>query len=275
MLKDVTIGQYFPGSSPLHRLDPRMKLILSIYYIVIVFLAKDIITVAVLTLLAFVLAPIGKIPIKTITKSLKPLRFILIITSFFNIFWHEGEHLLFEFKFIHIYAEGIVYAALIALRLIALLVGSSVILTYTTSPSALTDGIDRLLAPLKKLHVPVHEFSMMMTIALRFIPTLIGETDQIMTAQKARGANFETGSLISRAKALLPVFIPLFLSSVRHAGDLATAMECRCYHGGDGRTRMNRLKFHVSDYAALILMTVLCAAVIAMRFVNFPPILCL
>ena len=275
MLKDITIGQYFPGDSVLHRLDPRTKLILSLFFIVIVFLAKDLVTIAALTLVAFLLAPIGRIPIKTLTKSLKPLRFIIIITSFFNIFWHTGDILLFEFRFIHIYAEGIVYALLIALRLVALLIGSSVILTYTTSPSALTDGIDRLLSPLGRIGLPVHEFAMMMTIALRFIPTLVDETDQIMTAQKARGADFEIGSLFARAKALLPVFIPLFISSIRHAGELATAMECRCYHGGAGRTRMKTFHFAPRDAVAFVLMTLLCGAVVAMRFVPFPGIICL
>lgn len=274
MLKDITLGQYFPGNSPLHRLDPRMKIILAIYYIVIIFLAGDIITVGTITLLGFILAPIGRIPIKTLLKSLKPLRFILIFTAILNIFLHKGETAIFEFGIIHIYAEGIVYALLIALRLVALLIGTSMILTYTTSPSALTDAIDQLLSPLKLFHIPVHDFAMMMTIALRFIPTLVDETDQIMTAQKARGADFETGSLISRAKALLPIFIPLFVSSVRHAGELATAMECRCYIGGEGRTRMNKLHFHASDFVALILMSLLCVGVVFMRYLPMPEIIC-
>lgn len=274
MLKDITLGQYFPGNSFLHRLDPRMKLILSIFYIVIIFLAGDIITVGALTLLAFLLAPLGHIPVKTLYKSIKPLRFVILFTSVLNIFLHKGEIVVFEWKFIHIYAEGIVFALLIALRLVALLIGTSMILTYTTSPSALTDAIDQLLSPLKVFHLPVHDFAMMMTIALRFIPTLVDETDQIMTAQKARGANFETGSIISRAKALLPVFIPLFVSSVRHAGELATAMECRCYSGGEGRTRMNKLHFHISDLLALIFMSLICVGVVLMRFVPFPAIIC-
>lgn len=273
MIKDITLGQFFPGNSILHRLDPRMKLILTLFFIVIIFLAKDMIAVLLLTVLAFLMVPVGKIPMTTIVKSLKPLRFILIFTSFFNIFWHTGDIVLVNWKFIHVYLEGILFAVVIAVRVVALLVGTTMLLTYTTSPIALTDAIEQLLSPLKKIHIPVHEFAMMMTIALRFIPTLVEETDKIMSAQKARGADFETGSLISRAKALIPIFIPLFVSSVRRAEELATAMECRCYHGGDGRTRMNILHYHGRDFVALLLMTLLCAGIVAMWWLPLPGIL--
>ncbi len=273
MLKDVTLGQFFPGNSILHRLDPRMKLILTLLYIVIIFLAKDLIAVFLLAALSFLFVPIGKIPMRTILKSLKPLRFILIFTSFFNIFFRTGEKVLFEWHFIHIYLEGVVFTVVIAVRIIALLVGTTMLLTYTTSPIALTDAIEQLLAPLRKIHVPVHEFAMMMTIALRFIPTLIEETDKIMSAQKARGADFETGSLLHRAKALIPIFIPLFVSSIRRASDLATAMECRCYHGGKGRTRMNILHYHGRDFVALLLMVIVGAGIVAMWWLKLPAIL--
>ncbi len=275
MIKDITLGQFFPGNSFLHRLDPRTKLIMTIVYIVALFVAKDLFTVFALMILALLLAPIGKIPIITILKSLKPLRFIIILTAFFNIFWHKGEVLLFEFKFIHIYLEGIIYASIIALRVVTLLIGTSVLISYTTSPIALTDAIERLLRPLNKIRVPVHEFAMMMTIALRFIPTLIEETDKIISAQKSRGADFDTGSLVKRTKSLIPVFIPLLLSSVRRADELATAMECRCYHGGKGRTRMKELKFSYVDLIGFFLILLLLGAVIATRFIPVPDLFCL
>lgn len=275
MLKDITLGQYFPGNSVLHRLDPRMKLILTILYIVVIFLAKDLIAVSILLILSFVMVPIGGIPMKTVLKSLKPLRFILIFTSFFNIFFRTGDRLLFEWHFIHIYLEGIMFAVVVAVRIVALLVGTSMLLTYTTSPIALTDAIEQLLSPLRKIHIPVHEFAMMMTIALRFIPTLIEETDKIMSAQKARGADFETGSLLHRAKALIPIFIPLFVSSIRRASELATAMECRCYHGGEGRTRMNILHYHGRDFVALGLIVLLGVGIVAMWRLKLPSILLL
>ncbi|MBO4356231.1 MAG: energy-coupling factor transporter transmembrane protein EcfT [Clostridia bacterium] len=275
MIKDITLGQYFPGNSFLHRLDPRMKLLMAVFYIVGLFLAKDLFTIVALTLFALLLAPIGKISIKTILVSLKPIRFIIFLTAFFNIFWHKGEMLLFEFKFIHVYVEGLVYAAIIALRVIALLIGSTILISYTTSPIALTDAIERILRPLNKIHVPVHEFAMMMTIALRFIPTLIEETDKIISAQKSRGADFETGNLIQRSKALIPVFIPLLISSVRRADELATAMECRCYHGGKGRTRMKILKFRLCDLLALVFTVLFLGAVIATRFIPVSATFCL
>lgn len=272
MLKDITLGQFFPGDSIIHRLDPRMKLILAIFYIVILFLARDLFTILFLFALSLILIPISKIPMSTIVKSLKPLRFILIFTSFFNIFWGKGDTVLVNYGIIHIYLEGVLMALIVAIRIIALLIGTTLLLTYTTSPITLTSAIEQLLSPLRKIHVPVHDFAMMMSIALRFIPTLIEETDKIMSAQKARGADFETGSLLARAKALIPVFIPLFVSSIRRADELATAMECRCYHGGEGRTRMTILRYHAADFIALALITVLCAAVVASWWLPIPKI---
>ena len=251
MLKDITLGQYFPGSSLLHRIDPRMKIILTIVYIVVVFLAKNILSFALLIAFTAVLILISRIPAKIILRGLRPLLMIIAFTAVINIFWTKGDNLLLKFGFIEIYAEGLLFPALMIVRITALLAGTSVILTYTTSPIALTDGLERLLAPLKAVKLPVHEFSMMMTIALRFIPTLIEETEKIMNAQKARGADFTSGKLMERAKALVPVLIPLFVSAFRRADELAVAMECRCYRGGEGRTRMNVPHWHPRDFAVL------------------------
>ena len=260
MLSDITLGQFFPGKSLLHRLDPRIKIIIAVIYIVGIFLADSISGFLLITVFTLALIFISRISFKTIAKGMKPLLYIIIFTVIVNIFWSKGEHLLFELGFIHIYAEGLLLALLVTLRIAALLTGTSLILTYTTSPTALTDGIEKLLSPLKYLHVPVHDFAMMMTIALRFVPTLIEETDRIMNAQRARGVDFSHGNIIDRA--LIPVLIPLFLSAVRRAGDLATAMECRCYHGGDGRTRMNNTKPVFTDYAVLAVFIMFCVLVV-------------
>ncbi len=262
MIRDITIGQFFPGNSFLHKLDPRTKIILTVLYIVSVFLAKSISAFLVLILFTAGLIIISTIPPKVILKAVKPLLFVILLTAVINLFWTTGEHLLVSFGFIHIYMEGVIYASMMIIRIVTLLIGTCVILTYTTSPIALTDGIERLLSPLKVIHLPVHEFAMMMTIALRFIPTLIEETDKIMSAQKARGADFTSGSIIKRAKALIPVLIPLFISSFRRADELATAMECRCYHGGEGRTRMNILVMHKVDWLALLIMVIFGAALL-------------
>ncbi len=261
MLKDITIGQYFPGSSPLHRLDPRMKLILTILFIVATFLAENLLTVAILALTAFLLVPLGQIPLKTVLRSLKPLRWIILFTTVLNLFWVREGAALVDFYFIHIHVGGVVYAIAMALRLVALLTGTTLLLSYTTSPISLTDGLEQMLSPLKKIRVPVHEFAMMMTIALRFIPTLIEETDKIMSAQRARGADFDSGNLIQRAKALIPLLVPLFISAFRRADELAVAMECRCYSGGVGRTRLRQLKYRTGDYVTLALFVGLTAAV--------------
>lgn len=254
MLRDVTLGQYLPGNTLLHKTDPRMKLIITVIFIVSVFVSNNL--YALLAMLAFsiTLVLVGRLSPKIIFKGLKPIIFIVIFTSVVSIFWKKGENLLFSFWKIEIYEEGIMYALMIALRIIVLMVGTNVLLSYTTSPIALTDGLEQLLSPLKKIKVPVHDFSMIMTIALRFIPTLIEETDRIMSAQRSRGADFSTGSLVKRAKALIPIFIPLFASLIRRADELAVAMECRCYVGDNGRTSMNKLKYSVRDFVVLFVM---------------------
>ena len=262
MLKDITLGQFFPGNSLLHRLDPRTKIILTVVYIVGIFLADSVSAFIAVTAFTAGMVLISRISMKTVIVGMKPLVFIIAFTLIVNVFWGKGEHLLFEWWVIHIYAEGLMTALLVTIRIAALLTGTSIILTYTTSPTALTDGLERLLAPLAALHVPVHDFAMMMTIALRFIPTLIEETDKIMNAQRARGVDFSHGNLIERGKALIPVLIPLFLSAIRRASDLATAMECRCYHGGEGRTRMNTTHIRAEDIASMVIMAAFCAAVV-------------
>lgn len=265
MLKDVTLGQFFPGKSILHRLDPRIKIISVILFIVAVFTASSAVSYAFLVLLIGLMVAISGISIKTILKSIKPLLIIIIFTAITNIFWTTGDNLLVKWKFITIYAEGVRAAILMVTRLITLITGTFVLLTYTTSPMALTDAIERLTSPLKKLHVPTHEFAMMMTIALRFIPTLIEETDKIISAQKSRGADFETGSLLKRAKAIVPILIPLFISAFRRADELASAMECRLYHGGEGRTKMKVLKLKFLDLAAVLFFIAVIAAVIVIN----------
>lgn len=251
-MNDITLGQFFPGNSILHRLDPRMKLILTVVFIVAVFMAGSLLALGILAVLAFALAPIAKISPKVVLRSLKPLRFILVFMAIINVFWTKGEgDPLVSFWVIKIYGEGLLYALFVIVRIVVLLVGTTVLLSYTTSPIALTDSIEQLLSPLKKIRVPVHDFAMMMTIALRFIPTLIDETNKIMSAQKARGVDFSSGNLLARAKSLIPIFIPLFVSSIRRADELAVAMECRCYRGDVGRTRMKVLKYGARDFVAL------------------------
>lgn len=265
MLKDVTLGQFFPGKSILHRLDPRIKILSVILFIVAVFTATSAVSYAFLALLLAGMIAVSGISIKTIMKSIKPLLIIIIFTAVTNIFWTKGENLLLEWKFITVYAEGVRAAVLMVTRLIILITGTFVLLTYTTSPMALTDAIERLTSPLKKLGVPTHEFAMMMTIALRFIPTLIEETDKIISAQKSRGADFETGSLIKRAKAIVPILIPLFISAFRRADELASAMECRLYHGGEGRTKMKILKLKHHDILALVFFVLVIAVIIVIN----------
>ena len=265
MIKDITLGQFFPGDTIIHRLDPRAKIILTIMYIVFIFFAKNLWSFLLVVASALALVLISKISPKTLLKSMKPLIFVLAFTTFFNVFWTEGEVLLVSFWVVNVYLEGIVYALMMVIRIVALLIGTTIILTYTTSPIMLTDGLEQLLAPLRKIKLPVHEFSMMMTIALRFIPTLIEETDKIMSAQKARGADFTSGSLAKRAKALVPILIPLFISAFRRADELATAMECRCYRGGDGRTRMNILHDRAKDACAVIIMLLFGASLILLN----------
>ena len=263
MLKDVTLGQYFPGETSVHKLDPRTKLVLVIVYIVALFLAKGAASYALVAACLLAVIGISKIHLKVIVKSLKPLLLIIVLTALLNLFYGSGEPLV-QFWIFKITKEGIENAVFMVLR-IALLVAGTFMLTYTTSPIALTDGLESLLGPLKKLGAPVHELAMMMCIALRFIPTLIEETDKIMSAQKARGADFESGNLLSRAKALIPILVPLFISAFRRADELATAMECRCYHGGEGRTKLHVLKYQRRDYVALAGGVVILALVVVLR----------
>ena len=268
-MKSIAFGQYYPADSVMHRLDPRMKVILTVLYIVCSFLCKNIISFALLALSAVVLVVISKIPLGTVLKGLKAVFFVLLLTSVLNIFWTQGDTPLFQWKFIRVYSEGLYAAGFIIVRIASLIIGTGMFLTYTTTPIALTDAIEDLLSPLKKLHIPVHDFAMMMTIALRFIPLLVEETDKIMTAQKARGADFSSGSIIQRIKALIPVIIPLFASAFNRAGDLATAMECRCYHGGEGRTRMTVRHLAPVDFAALFLVVALGCALVGLNIVGF------
>ena len=270
MLKDITIGQFFPGTSPIHRMDSRVKLLLTIAFIVMLFLAGNIYSLCVGVAFTILIYVISRIPFRMILKSLKPIMPIIIFTSILNLFFVRSGDVYWEWKFIKITSEGVNTAVFMSIRIICLIIGSS-LLTYTTSPIDLTDGLERLLSPLKKIRVPVHELAMMMTIALRFIPTLIEETDKIMAAQKARGADMETGSVFKRARALIPILIPLFISSFRIAQELALAMEARCYHGGKGRTRMNEIHFHRGDAVAAVLMVIYLAVIIASRFITFNP----
>jgi len=264
MLRDITLGQYYPGDTLIHRLDPRTKLVLTMVYIIALFTAIVYAGYALVFLFLAVSILISRIRLKSILSGLKPLIVIVLITGILNLFYTKGEHLLVHFWRISIYWEGVETAVFMALR-IMLLIAGTLLLTYTTSPLQLTDGLESLLNPLKKIHVPVHELAMMMSIALRFIPTLIEETDKIMSAQRARGADFETGGLIAKAKALLPLLIPLFVSAFRRADELATAMESRCYHGGEGRTRMKQLRMARRDWAALAVGVLLLALVILFR----------
>ena len=265
-MKSISLGQYYSVDSPIHRLDPRIKIVIAILYIVIVFLCSNIVSMALLLLSAFIIIKLSNIPIKIVLKSVRTIVFIIAFTAVINIFWTEGAgDPLLNLGFVQIYLEGVINAVFLVVRIFVLIIGSSVLLTYTTTPIALTDGIERLLGPLKKLGLPVHDFAMIMTIALRFIPTLMEEADKIMSAQKARGADFTNGTLLQRAKALIPILIPLFSSSIRHALDLATAMECRCYKGGEGRTRMKILKCRTSDILSLCTVILFGAVVVCVN----------
>ena len=259
MLKDITLGQYFPGDTPAHKLDPRTKILLVILYIVALFQARSLLTYAIMTVTFVLCARISKVGAKALLKGLKPVVIIVLFTGFLNLFFTPGE-VIFQLGFLRLTDAGVYNALRMVVRIMLLITGTF-LLTYTTSPIALTDALERMLNPLKKVHVPVHELAMVMSIALRFIPTLIEETDKIMSAQKARGADFESGNLLQKAKALVPVLVPLFVSSFRRADELAVAMECRCYHGGEGRTRLHVLHFAGRDYLALTLGCAITAAV--------------
>ena len=260
MLKDITLGQYFPGNSIIHRLDPRTKLIMLVLFIVALFVAVGWIGYGLVFAFLAAAIAISQIPVKSIVRGMKPMVVILLFTAILNLFMTQGETVLVKFWIITITLEGLVRAVQMMIRILMLVTGTF-LLTYTTSPIALTDGLESLLSPLKKLRIPVHELSMMMCIALRFIPTLIEETDKIMSAQKARGADFENGSLMQRVKALVPILIPLFISAFRRADELATAMECRCYHGDEGRTKMKLLRYKRADFGTFGIGAVLLAAI--------------
>ena len=263
MLKDITLGQFFPGSSPIHRLDARCKLLLVMVYIVALFLCKSYFSYGLALLFLVTAVALSRIRLKALFKGMKTLLFIIIFTAAINMLYTPGEPVA-EFWIFTITKEGIRNALFLVLRII-LLISGTFLLTYTTSPIDLTDGLESLLSPLKKLRFPVHELAMMMSIALRFIPTLIEETDKIMSAQKARGADFESGNLFRRAKALIPILIPLFISAFRRAEELATAMECRCYHGGKGRTKMKQLRYGAIDAVAGAVGLCLLAGILVLR----------
>lgn len=266
MISDITLGQFFPGFSTVHKLDPRTKILLSILYIVCIFLANNLAGFLLLTVFTLCLIPAAKISMRVILRSIKPLILILLVTSLLNVFMTAGAgEPLFSWWIFTVYTEGLVRAAFMTVRVVLLIVGTSLFLTYTTSPIALTDGLEALLHPLTYIRVPVHVFSMMMSIALRFIPTLIEETEKIMNAQKSRGADFSSGGLIKRAKALIPLLVPLFVSAFKRAEELATAMECRCYRVDKKRTKLVKLTFHTRDLLWALLMLLLLGAVIALH----------
>ena len=264
MLKDITLGQYFPGTTLAHKLDPRTKILLVTLYIVALFCAKGLVTYGILALCLAVCVRISKVKLKALVRGLKPVLFIIIFTGILNLFFTPGDYYVVEVGFLHISNVGLHNAVFMVLRIMLLIMGTF-LMTYTTSPISLTDGLERLLGGLKKVRVPVHELAMMMSIALRFIPTLIEETDKIMSAQKARGGDFESGNLIQKAKALIPILVPLFVSAFRRADELATAMECRCYHGGEGRTKLHVLKYESRDYIALALGALVLALILVLR----------
>lgn len=264
MIRDITIGQYYPGKSLLHKVDPRMKLILTFAIIVVIFLCKNFFSLGVIAASAIIAALLSRVPLKMILKSLKPIVIILLFTAVLNIFYTQGGDTWLEWKFIKITEKGVFTAIFTMVRIVSLVIISS-LLTYTTTPTMLTDAIERVLSPLKIFKIKVHTLAMMMTLALRFIPTLIEEIDRIMNAQKARGADLETGGIVQRAKALVPIFVPLMVSAFRRAYELAFAMTCRCYTGGEGRTRMKQMKLGVLDFFALFACIAITAGIIVLN----------
>ena len=265
MFKDVTLGQFYPGNSFLHKADPRIKIVVLVLFLVLTLVANNVAALGLVVLTTLLLAVVSRIPASVLLRSLRPILLILLFTGVINVFFTGGQTPLWEWKFLHIYPEGIRTAVFMMIRLICLVSGCSLLLSYTTSPLSLTDALESLLSPLKVFKIPVHEFSMMMTIALRFIPTLMEETDKIISAQKARGADLDSGRLTQKIKALIPILIPLFVSAFRRADELADAMECRCYHGGKGRTKLNVLRTRVSDFLFLFLMAAVFAGVICLN----------
>ena len=269
-MKNISLGQYYPADSLIHRLDGRTKILIATIFIISVFFCKSLASFAFLLLTTFAVVLFSKIPLRVVFRSLRAIVFILVFTFVINIFLTKGDSApIVDWWIVEIYSEGIWTALFIGIRILCLILSSSVLISFTTTPIQLTYSIESLLSPLKKIKVPVHDFAMMMSIVLRFIPALSEETEKIMTAQKARGADFESGSLISRAKALIPILIPLFVSAFRRSDELATAMECRCYHGGEGRTKMTVTKMSRSDYFALALMIFASAVLIALNLVTW------
>ncbi len=264
-LKDITLGQYFPGNSLLHRFDPRSKILFTVLFIAAIFLCKGLVSYGITLLILLIMIGISKVQPRVFLKGMKPVVFIVVCTAILNLFYTSGT-VLWSWGILKITEEGIWKAGFMVLRIL-MLIACTLLLTYTTSPILLTDGLEKLLRPLKKLHFPVHELSMMMSIALRFIPTLIQETDKIISAQKARGADFDSGNLIQKAKALIPILIPLFISSFRRAEELAIAMECRCYHGDEGRTSLRQLHYAGRDYGLIVFSIALCAGIVVLRVV--------
>lgn len=264
-LKDITLGQYFPGNSLLHRFDPRSKIIFTVLFIAAIFLCKGLVSYGITLLILLMMISISKVQPRVFLKGMKPVVFIVVCTAILNLFYTSGT-VLWSWGILKITEEGIWKAGFMVLRIL-MLIACTLLLTYTTSPILLTDGLEKLLRPLKKLNFPVHELSMMMSIALRFIPTLIQETDKIISAQKARGADFDSGNLIQKAKALIPILIPLFISSFRRAEELAIAMECRCYHGDEGRTSLRQLHYAGRDYGLIVFSIALCAGIVVLRVV--------
>lgn len=264
-LKDITLGQYFPGNSLLHRFDPRSKILFTVLFIAAIFLCKGLVSYGITLLILLMMIGISKVQPRVFLKGMKPVVFIVACTAILNLFYTSGT-VLWSWGILKITEEGIWKAGFMVLRIL-MLIACTLLLTYTTSPILLTDGLEKLLRPLKKLNFPVHELSMMMSIALRFIPTLIQETDKIISAQKARGADFDSGNLIQKAKALIPILIPLFISSFRRAEELAIAMECRCYHGDEGRTSLRQLRYAGRDYGLIVFSIALCAGIVVLRVV--------
>lgn len=264
-LKDITLGQYFPGNSLLHRFDPRSKILFTVLFIAAIFLCKGLVSYGITLLILLMMIGISKVRPRVFLKGMKPVVFIVVCTAILNLFYTSGT-VLWSWGILKITEEGIWKAGFMVLRIL-MLIACTLLLTYTTSPILLTDGLEKLLRPLKKLNFPVHELSMMMSIALRFIPTLIQETDKIISAQKARGADFDSGNLIQKAKALIPILIPLFISSFRRAEELAIAMECRCYHGDEGRTSLRQLRYAGRDYGLIVFSIALCAGIVVLRVV--------
>lgn len=264
MIRDITIGQYYPADSPIHSLDARVKLVITLLYIISLFVIKSFIGYAIVILALMIVIKVSKVPFKFMVKGLKSLIFIIIFTALINIFTTKGSTILITFWGLTVTLEGILFAVKMCLRIVLLIIGSS-ILTLTTTPIKLTDGIEALLKPFEKIGVPAHDIAMMMTIALRFIPTLLDETDKIIKAQQARGADFDTGKLTDKAKALVPILVPLFISAFRRADELAIAMEARCYNGGSNRTRMNEMEVTSVDYWAISIFIIYFAILIAVR----------